>query len=91
MPRDEHILLQERIENDLIAFGEFQANDLVQNCVSYDDFVDVQPGHIGHEINNFTPFTIKRQAKSSSFGSSGRTPGSQAFFEETGDDFPIDN
>jgi len=76
IPRDEHILLRERIDNDLIAFGEFQASDLVQNCVNYDDFVDVQPGHLGHENTSPTPFDIKKKAKSGSFGSSGRTPGS---------------
>ena len=41
MPRDELQVLRERIENDLVAFGEFQASDIVQNSISYDDFVDV--------------------------------------------------
>ena len=90
MPRDEQITLRERIENDLIAFGEFQANDIVQNSISYDDFVDVQPGNIGHETSKSPNKGIKKPTKSGSFGSSGRTPGSQAFFEESGEDFPID-
>ena len=29
MPRDELQVLRERIENDLVAFGEFQASDIV--------------------------------------------------------------
>lgn len=33
MPRGEYDILMERIENDLVAFGEFQASEIVQNSI----------------------------------------------------------
>lgn len=33
MPKGEYESLMERIENDLVAFGEFQAKEIVQNSV----------------------------------------------------------
>ena len=33
MPQDEYSSLMSRIENDLVAFGEFQADEIVQNSI----------------------------------------------------------
>ena len=33
IPRSEYDVLIERIENDLVAFGEFQAGEIVQNSI----------------------------------------------------------
>ena len=43
IPRGEYEVLMERIENDLVAFGEFQASEIVQNSICQDDFIDVEP------------------------------------------------
>ena len=43
MPRGEYDILMERMENDLVAFGEFQASEIVQNSICQDDFIDVEP------------------------------------------------
>ena len=43
MPRGEYEMLMDRIENDLVAFGEFQASEIVENSICRDDFVDVEP------------------------------------------------
>ena len=43
MPRGEYESLMERIENDLVAFGQFEASEIVQNSLCQDDFVDVEP------------------------------------------------
>lgn len=43
MPQDEYMTLMQRIDNDLVAFGEFQANEIVSNSVCQDDFIDVEP------------------------------------------------
>ena len=37
--RSESDLLTERIENDLVAVGEFNAGDLIQNSVSKENFM----------------------------------------------------
>jgi len=33
MPRGEYEVLMDRIENDLVAWGEFQASELVENGI----------------------------------------------------------
>jgi hypothetical protein len=38
-------LLRQRIDHDLVAFGEFQASDIVQNSVCQADFTNIEPGH----------------------------------------------
>jgi len=43
MPQDEYSMLTSRIENDLVAFGEFQAGEIVQNSICQEDFIDVEP------------------------------------------------
>jgi len=43
MQKCEYDVLMERIENDLVAFGEFQASEIVQNSICQDDFIDVEP------------------------------------------------
>lgn len=43
MPQDEYSSLMSRIENDLVAFGEFQADEIVQNSICQEDFIDVEP------------------------------------------------
>ena len=39
--RDERELMEERIEKDLVAFGEFTAGDLMQNSVCPEDFLSL--------------------------------------------------
>ena len=39
----EYDLLNERLQNDLVAFGEFTANDLIENSVFQQDFLELEP------------------------------------------------
>lgn len=41
--RSEQDILYERINNDLVAFGEFTANDLIENSVFKQDFLVLEP------------------------------------------------
>lgn len=40
--RSESDILAERIENDLVAFGSFTAEDLMTHSVSPDDFINLE-------------------------------------------------
>ena len=43
MPKGEYEVLMDRIQNDLVAFGEFQAGEIVSNSICQNDFIDVEP------------------------------------------------
>lgn len=55
MPRSEYDNLIHRIENDLVAFGEFQASEIVQNSICQDDFIDVEPRLTQNDSNSVGP------------------------------------
>lgn len=37
-------IFRKRIENDLVAVGNFSANDLINNSVDQDEFTNLEPG-----------------------------------------------
>ena len=39
--RSERDIMLERIEKDLVAFGEFNSKDLMENSVNPDDFLSI--------------------------------------------------
>ena len=41
--KSEQEILNERINNDLVAFGEFSAYDLIENSVHKLDFLELEP------------------------------------------------
>lgn len=41
--KTEQDILFERINNDLVAFGEFTAYDLIENSVFKQDFLELEP------------------------------------------------
>ena len=45
MGLNETELLRWRIENELVALGDFSAEDLVENAANQVDFRDVEPRH----------------------------------------------
>jgi hypothetical protein len=42
--RSEYEIFQERIEKDLVAFGNFSANDIINNSVYQEEFTNLEPG-----------------------------------------------
>ena len=42
--RSEHDLFMERIDNDLVAFGNFSAQDIINHCVNPEEFENIEPG-----------------------------------------------
>jgi hypothetical protein len=43
MQLDDAEILRRRIESEIVAMGEFQAEDLVRNAANQADFTDVEP------------------------------------------------
>ena len=37
-------VLRQRIDSDLVAFGEFQASDIIQHSICQSDFTNIEPG-----------------------------------------------
>ena len=42
--RSEYDILQERIEKDLVAFGNFSASDIINHSVYQEEFTHLEPG-----------------------------------------------
>lgn len=42
--RSEHDIFMQRIESDLVAFGNFSASDIINHCVSSEEFENIEPG-----------------------------------------------
>ena len=42
--RAESEIFQERVERDLVAFGNFSANDIISHSVYSEEFTQIEPG-----------------------------------------------
>jgi hypothetical protein len=71
--RSEDDILHERLENDLVAFGEFSAVDLMDHSIQPDDFTSLDGIS---STTNMKVSSIKRSESSSSL---------KAVSEESGD------
>ncbi len=59
--RSEIDILNDRIEKDLVAFGEFCSNDLMSHSVNPDDFLLLDDAPAGKDIKK-TPLSISEKS-----------------------------
>lgn len=60
--RSEQDILRYRIENDLVAYGNFSAQDIINHCLLPEEFENIEPGLFEQKTAK-SKFTNLKEAK----------------------------
>lgn len=62
--RSDADIFQERIERDIVAFGNFSATDMINHSTHQDEFTHLEPGLFDQQKKKIKHSTLKEAQKS---------------------------
>jgi len=88
--RSEAEIFQERVEHDLVAFGNFTANDIINHSMYQEEFTCLEPGLFEHQNRKKQPKNLK-EAKKQVQGSSQSSQASAKKQGRRGSNLSVEN